>query len=248
MEFLGTLLGLMLVMAFGAVIGKKAGKKNASPLAPEQKITERREETGIREEKTEPAEKNEGSAGHEEGREMAYNTAELIAEAFDRNGIHYRRTEFEEVTLLEAGYAIHEGPTVQFQFFARHENGHGVQIRVNGLLNKARQEKRGSILEACNSINKQMRFLKFYLDDDGDVLCDADLPDQTGEDCVGDSCTELFLRGIRILDDCYHYIPEAYYRDAEDEKKEKLLSTLNALKELRDHPVTIPADNAEHAE
>ena len=112
-------------------------------------------------------------------------------------------------------------------------------------MNKISAEKRGSMLEACNRVNNEMRFVKFYLDKDGDLFGQCDLPSAISEDCVGECCFELFVRSMQILDRCYHYFPEAYYANPTAEKSEILLNTLNALKDLRDNPVTIPADDKE---
>ena len=176
---------------------------------------------------------------------MALNTISLIAEAFDSHEIKYRVTETENLAFVEAGYGIRGGPTVRFHFFVREENGNDVQIRISGLMNKISAEKRGSMLEACSRVNNEMRFVKFYLDKDGDLFGQCDLPSAISEDCVGECCFELFVRRMQILDRCYHYFPEAYYANPTAEKSEILLNTLNALKDLRDNPVTIPADDKE---
>ena len=115
-----------------------------------------------------------------------------------------------------------------------------MQIRIAGILCKVEKEKRPAILEACNRINSEMRFLKFYLDKDGDVMGQADLPAAVSEDCVGECCFELFVRGMQILDRCYHYFPEAYYSAPASGNRELLKEV---LKELQNHPVTLPDDN-----
>ena len=176
---------------------------------------------------------------------MSQNTISLISEAFDRHDIKYRVAETENLSFIEAGYGIRGGPTVRFHFFAQGENGNDVQIRISGLMNKVGAEKRGALLEACNRVNNEMRFLKFYLDKAGDLFGQCDLPAAASEDCAGECCFELFIRSMQILDRCYHYFPEAYYATPTAEKSEMLLNTLNALKDLRDNPVTLPADDGD---
>jgi hypothetical protein len=56
----------------------------------------------------------------------------------------------------------------------------------------------------------------------------------------------LFIRSMQILDQCYHYFPEAYYAAPVSDKNEKLLNTLNALKDLRDNPITIKTEDGEN--
>ncbi|MBR4472548.1 MAG: YbjN domain-containing protein [Oscillospiraceae bacterium] len=176
---------------------------------------------------------------------MAENTIELIAEAFDRHEIKYKIIENEKLSFIDAGFNIQGGPTVRFHFFAQGENGHDVQIRISGLMNRVSGEKRAAVLEACNRINSEMRFVKFYLDKEGTLFGQADLPTSTGEDCVGEGCFELFLRCMQILDQKYHYFPEAYYSSPGSDKNEKLLNTLNALKDLSENPLTIRIDDEE---
>ena len=171
-------------------------------------------------------------------------TIELISEAFTNHDIKFRVVETGELSLIEAGFGIMGGPTVRFHFFSQNgEDSNDVQMRISGLMNKVPAEKRGAILEACNKVNSELRFLKFYLDKDGDLFGQADLPSKTSEDCVGECCFELFLRSMQILDQSYHYFPEAYYASPAVEKNERLLNTLNALKDLRDHPINLPSDD-----
>ena len=218
---------LFAIIVFFSILGvkwvreperKKTEKTCRAPAEPDRKETAREEST------------------------MALNTISLIAEAFDSHEIKYRVTETEDISFIEAGYGISGGPTVRFLFFVRPDNGNDVQMRISGLMNKVGSEKRGVILEACNRVNNEMRFLKFYLDKDGDLFGQSDIPSAISADCVGECCFELFVRSMQILDRCYHYFPEAYYSSPTAEKSELLLNTLNALKDLRDNPITIPTD------
>ena len=142
-------------------------------------------------------------------------TIDLIQEAFNNHNIKYRIVETEQLSFIDAGYNIQGGPTVRFHFISQdRDDSNDVQIRIFGLLNKISADKRGVILEACNRINSELRFLKFYVDKEGNLSGQADLPTKISEDCVGECCFELFVRSMQILDQCYHYFPEAYYSAA----------------------------------
>ena len=174
-------------------------------------------------------------------------TIELIQDAFNNRSIKYRIVETEQIAFIEAGYNIQGGPTVRFHFISQNrDDTNDVQIRIFGLLNKISKEKRDAVLEACNKVNSEMRFLKFYVDKEGNLSGQADLPTKTSEDCVGECCFELFIRSMQILDQCYHFFPEAYYSATDSDKNEKLLNTLNALKDLRDNPITIKTEDSEN--
>ena len=174
-------------------------------------------------------------------------TIELIQDAFNNRSIKYRIVETEQIAFIDAGYNIQGGPTVRFHFISQNrDDTNDVQIRIFGLLNKISKEKRDAVLEACNKVNSEMRFLKFYVDKEGNLSGQADLPTKTSEDCVGECCFELFIRSMQILDQCYHYFPEAYYSAPVSDKNERLLNTLNALKDLRDNPITITTEDGKN--
>ena len=122
---------------------------------------------------------------------MSRSTVDQIAEAFDRHGVKYRIVETDTLYLIEAGVNIQGGPAVRFHVFSQDEEHNDVQMRVTGMMCKVEKEKRAAILEACNRINSEMRFLKFYLDADGDVIAQSDLPTAIAEDCVGECAFEL---------------------------------------------------------
>ena len=179
---------------------------------------------------------------------MSMSTIDLIQDAIDNHSLKYRTVETEQLSFIDAGYNIQGGPTVRFHFISQERDGsNDVQIRIFGLLNKIGTEKRGAILEACNKINSELRFLKFYVDKEGNLSGQADLPTKISEDCVGECCVELFIRSMQILDQCYHYFPEAYYSAPAADKSEKLLNTLNALKDLRDNPITIQTEDGDRS-
>ena len=176
---------------------------------------------------------------------MSRDTIDLITEAFDGHNIKYRMVETETLRFIDAGYNIKGGPTVRFHFLSQSESGNDVQIRIAGLMHKVSGEKRAPVLEACNRVNSEMRFLKFYLDKEGDLFGQADLPTSIAEYCVGENCYELFFRSMQILDQCYHYFPESYYAEPAPDRKDKLLDTINALKELSENPLKINMDDTD---
>ena len=215
------------------------------PWNPFKKETERgldQLEEFDQKEKTERSIERVPEKEKEENIVMALNTLDLVAEAFDRHSIKYRTVEVANISFIEAGYNISGGPSVRVAFFKPGKEGNDIQLRINGLLYGVPKDKRNAILDACNRVNSEMRFLKFYLDKDNDLVGEADLPTSTSDDCVGENCFELFLRTMQILDRCYHYFPEAIYCGTPEDKGDTLMNALSALKDLRDHPITIPQD------
>ncbi|MBR1781077.1 MAG: YbjN domain-containing protein [Oscillospiraceae bacterium] len=62
---------------------------------------------------------------------------------------------------------------------------------------------------ACNELNKKYRWVKFYLDDDCDVVAqiDAYIDDET----CGQECTNLVKRVVNIVDEGYPVFMRALY-------------------------------------
>ena len=60
-------------------------------------------------------------------------------------------------------------------------------------------DKYAAALMACNDANNQFRWVRFYVDDDHDVVAETDAI--VSEDSVFDEIVELIARMIRIVDD-----------------------------------------------
>ena len=170
-----------------------------------------------------------------------YKATGLICEMFDQRGIKYHVVETDQLSVVDAGYNIEGGPTVRIQFFSS-DDENDVQVRIFGLMHKVPEAKRAAVLEVCNRVNSEMRYYKFYLDKDNDLTGQGDVPAAISEGDIGECCFEMFIRAVQILSKCYHYFPEAVYGGAPEDKSETLMNALSALKDLRDHPITIPQD------
>lgn len=66
-------------------------------------------------------------------------------------------------------------------------------------------------METCNILNNTMRYVKFYIDDDGDVNVEYDFPCRLSDDCVGEVAYEMFHRLMAILDGEYSIFMRAIY-------------------------------------
>ena len=70
-------------------------------------------------------------------------------------------------------------------------------------------EKTSKVLLTLNSANNKFRWVKFYLDDDNDVIADTDVI--FNEQNVGDACIEIIMRTVSIIDDAYADIMKAIW-------------------------------------
>ncbi len=169
---------------------------------------------------------------------MIYKATNLISEVFDQRGLKYGINETEGASMVEAGFEIEGGPDVMVRFISN-DDDNDVAVRVFGLMHRIPATKRSVILEACNTLNVKMRFLKFCLDHDSNVNAEVDLPVHVDDDCLGECCFELFARIMLILEKEYHVLAEALYSTPADNEKNDSIEFLKALQALRDNPLVI---------
>ena len=70
-------------------------------------------------------------------------------------------------------------------------------------------EKAARVLLTLNDCNNKFRWVKFYLDDDNDVVANGDV--LFNEQNCGDACVEMILRTASIIDDAYADIMKAIW-------------------------------------
>ena len=70
-------------------------------------------------------------------------------------------------------------------------------------------EKYAEVLVACNLLNSQYKWLKFFIDKDNDIMVSDDAI--VSEDSCADECFELLVRRIQILEDVKPVIMKAIF-------------------------------------
>lgn len=71
-------------------------------------------------------------------------------------------------------------------------------------------EKTAAVLLALNESNCKFRWVKFYLDEDNDVIANGDV--MFDEQNTADTCIEMIMRTANIIDDAYADIMKAVWR------------------------------------
>lgn len=89
--------------------------------------------------------------------------------------------------------------TVSFLF---DEDGEDVHF-VAGVITHVPEgdARRGAVLEALNDANRRFRWIKFYLDQDSDIMADGD--HILTPDFVGNTCHTLLERILSVCDQAY---------------------------------------------
>ena len=171
---------------------------------------------------------------------MIRNASRLIAEAFDLHDVKYHIVEVDDASIVEASFPVTMGPQVVVRFISNSEDN-DVAVRVFGLLCKIPADKRTEMLEACNQLTGKIRFLKFYVDREGDINAEYDFPVRMSDDCLGECCHEMFVRIMQILDSEFHILAEALYSQCL-ESESKSDSLLELLEQLQEKTITISDD------
>jgi len=143
-----------------------------------------------------------------------FNATNLIAETFEKRGVKFDVVSHDGSEELRAGFSVDCGPFVVMRFISR-DNDNDVAARIFGLISKTSKEKRSRVMEACNVLNHKIRYMKFYLDTDGDINVEYDFPVHSPDDGIGEMAFEIFVRMMQILDSEYSIFMKALYSDEE---------------------------------
>ena len=128
-----------------------------------------------------------------------YQSIQEIADALDNVEIRYSVDESDAHHVLITNITSNIA-TYKFLFVKTEEKGNDVGIRIIGLASYPR-EKWMDVFKLTNSLQQQYRFVKFRLDEDGDLSVSYDLP-QSGNS-VGKCAVEMLLTLTKVLDECY---------------------------------------------
>jgi len=158
----------------------------------------------------------------------------LITETFEKRGVKFDVVSHRGSEQLLAGFSVDCGPNVIMRFISR-DNDNDVAARIFGLITNTPKEKRGRVMEACNVLNHKIRYMKFYLDTDGDINVEYDFPVHTPDDGIGEMAFEIFVRTMQILDSEYSIFMKALYSDEELDIQGHSVPTelMQKLQELR---------------
>lgn len=139
-----------------------------------------------------------------------FNATNRIVETFERNDLKFHVTNVNGREQVLAGFSVDNGPNVVMKFISR-DDDNDVAARIFGLVSNTPKEKRFRVMEACNILNRKIRYLKFYLDIDGDINVEYDFPLRSSDDCIGEMAFEIFIRTMKILDAEYEIFIKALY-------------------------------------
>lgn len=141
-----------------------------------------------------------------------YKGIQLVADGLDSYGLKYNVDSVQDLETLNVSFSIDCGPNVTMRF-VNSDDGNDISMRIIKLIGGIPENKRSRVIDVCNDICKQNRWLKFYVDDDGDLIVSYTFPLMCSDDCVGETAATLVALTKRILDKCYKDILKAIYAD-----------------------------------
>lgn len=143
-----------------------------------------------------------------------FNAINLIAETFEKHGAKFDVVSNHGSEQLLAGFSVDCGPNVIMRFISC-DNDNDVAVRIFGLIANTPAEKKARVMEACNVLNHKIRYMKFYLDIDGDINVEYDFPVHSPDNGIGEMAFEIFVRTMQILNSEYSIFMKALYSEEE---------------------------------
>ena len=152
---------------------------------------------------------------------MLHKATRLICENLEEKGIKFVAEEKAQnrTSSVLVPFAVKNGPVVYAKFISRDEDN-DVSFRIYGLLTGIPEEKRVRLMETCNRLNFRIRYLKFTIDNDGDINAEFDFPMNVPDDALGDVADEMVARSKSILDEVYSTLIRARFTDGEPEEED----------------------------
>lgn len=122
--------------------------------------------------------------------------ARIFADHMTSEGIKF--TE-ENDHVIKVSYSADNLDTIPVYVFFDEDNEPLISCKCWSILNFKNNKDAG--IQACNELNARFRWVKFYIDDDSDVIAviDAMIDEETG----GEECLSLVRRMVSIIDDAY---------------------------------------------
>ena len=123
-----------------------------------------------------------------------------IYEVLKKEDLKVFTEESDKASEVWLQFGIKSGGSYKIKFVS-FDDDHDVAVRVMGLVTVRDEARKEPVLQVVNRLNNTFRFVKFVLDDDGDVNLEYDYlvrcPDPTA------SVLELIVRITSIVDQAY---------------------------------------------
>ena len=143
---------------------------------------------------------------------IKYRATQIIDEAFNDKKIFHSIEQQGKIESLCAGFTVPKGPQVMIRFISCDDNN-DVAVRIPNLFNNVPQKDWDKTLKVLNKVNAEMRYVKFFLDEEEDIVVGVDIPINCSDECLGEVAFEFFCRTMSIVCDKYANIARILYAE-----------------------------------
>ncbi|MCD8087835.1 MAG: YbjN domain-containing protein [Oscillospiraceae bacterium] len=130
----------------------------------------------------------------------------LFMEYMDDKGIKYKNVKDFVVQVTYSGDHL---KTIPVYVFFDKDGDPMVSFKCWEIANFKEKPEKG--VATCNDLNAEYRWVKFYIDKDSDVICQADA--YVDEESCGEICRKMVSRVVNISDDAYPVLMKALWAD-----------------------------------
>lgn len=142
-------------------------------------------------------------------------------------------------------FVVRNGSGYRIRYISEDEDN-DVSVRVYGLINLKDQEYCDKIIPVLNKINNKFRYVKFFLDNDGDVNVTYDYPLDNSN--PAGSAFEMMVRFVKIINEAYPMMMRALWSEEKAQKKELDLDDFRKLFSFHDTDDDSDDSDAEDSE
>lgn len=140
---------------------------------------------------------------------MIYQATRRIADEFTSRKLKFEVKETNSGSLVTLSCKGDNIKDLTVLFISRDDDP-DVSIRAYELASFP-ADKRQKGIDLANELNQKFRYLKFVLDDDGDLDAQYDLPVKCDISQVGELAMEMLSRYLNIVDEAYPQIMQAVW-------------------------------------
>ncbi len=133
---------------------------------------------------------------------------DLVEQELNKAGLKHQRASLGPLEFIETGFSG-EKTTVKIRFIAVGNDGE-FKILSDDFA-KFPDEKLVEGYALANELNRKYKYVKFAIDNEGDMTAQWDLPDNVPNEAVGATGVEILIRMFQIIDDVYPEVMKAIW-------------------------------------
>ena len=135
------------------------------------------------------------------------NYKNLFMSYMDSEGVRYTELDTEKNNVVKVVYNGDNLKSIAVFVFFDSDGDPLVQLKCWDIANfKGKEDK---AIRVCNDLNATYRWVKFYVDDDADIIADIDAVIDVAS--CGAECLQLVRRLVNITDEAYPEIAKALW-------------------------------------